>query len=161
MDAKRSRILGVSEVVLNVEDLAAMRRFYEEVLGFRFHSSFPADAEPTLVFLIIGDSATPLGSAGHPPLLALVDAARHLFSRDAFRGLDAERSPLNHLAFEIDLAHWESERDRLAGLGLEVRTMVFPALAARAIFFDDPEGNTLELIAHDASVAGPEPYRSG
>jgi len=30
----------------------------------------------------------------------------------------------------------------------------FPALKARAIFFKDPEGNTLELICHDDSFGG-------
>jgi hypothetical protein len=30
----------------------------------------------------------------------------------------------------------------------------FAWLQARSLFFDDPEGNTIELIAHDPSVAG-------
>jgi hypothetical protein len=29
---------------------------------------------------------------------------------------------------------------------------VFPAMTARALFFDDPEQNVLELICHDPSI---------
>ena len=147
-----SSIKGIAEIVINVRDLAGTQKFYEDVLGFTFHSAFPED-EPTIVFLSIKELDSPLGGRGaHPQAFALIDAERHIFTRDEFSGLDHGRSPLNHLAFEIDEADYESEQDRLRGLGLEVSTTRFPHMQAKAIFFNDPEGNLLELICHDSGA---------
>ncbi len=82
-------------------------------------------------------------------LFALVDARRHTHTRDTFQGLDAPRSTLNHIAFEIDRADYESEKERLERLGLGPKEMQFSRLEARALFFKDPEGNLLEFICHD------------
>lgn len=159
MDKPRSRVLGVAEIVLNVRDLDTMEQFYEHVLGFEHHSHFP-QTEPTIVFLTIKDSDTPLGRSGrHPQLFALIDARRHVFTRDTYQGIDPARSPLNHLAFEIAFADYEAERLRLEELGLHPRPLSFPVMRARALFFQDPEGNTLELICHDPEVAGDEVVR--
>ena len=102
------------------------------------------------------DSVSAFGArysrGGHPQLFALVDPRRHVHTRDAFQGLDTERSSLNHLAFEIDPADHDSELKRLGGLELSPWTIEFPHMKARAIFFRDPEGNLLELICHDGSV---------
>ena len=137
----------VAEVVLNVSDLDGMKMFYQHTLGFTLHSEFP-ESEPTIVFLTICDVDSPLGRGGHPQLFALIDAERHAFTRDNFVGIDHRTSSLNHLAFEIDEADYETEQQRLAGLGLEVTTTEFPHMRAKAIFFRDPEGNLLELICH-------------
>lgn len=142
-----SSIKGAAEIVINVRDLAGMQAFYEDVLGFRFHSHFP-EVEPTIVFLTIAELDSPLGRGGHPQMFALIDAKRHVFTRETFKGLDRERSPLNHLAFEIEESEYESEQQRLRDLGLEIQTTAFPNLQAKAIFFNDPEGNLLELICH-------------
>ena len=63
------------------------------------------------------------------------------------------RSSLDHFAFEIDIANLESEKKRLQGLGLEVKETTFPNTSARAIFFRDPEGNSIEFIAYDEAVS--------
>ena len=97
---------------------------------------------------------TPLGRNLHPQVLALIDYRRHVFAKPRFDGRDVRRSTLNHLAFEILLEDYESEFERLEGLGLNPVRTEFPNLKARAIFFKDPEGNTLELICHDDSVGG-------
>ena len=154
-------ILGVAEIVLSVEDLPAMREFYVEVLGFQLLSESAhttglepdPEGDPTIAFLTIRGSSTPLGQNGHPQLLALIDYRRHVFAKPRFDGHDVRRSTLNHLAFEIALESYDSEAARLEGLGLSPRRTEFPAMAAKALFFVDPEGNTLELICHDPSVA--------
>lgn len=139
-------IKGVAEVVINVHDIAGMQAFYERTLGFTFHSRFP-DPDPTIVFLTLIDLHSPLGRGGHPQLFALVDPARHI--PDTFVGLDVDRSSLNHLAFEIDETDFESELQRLKALGLETTVKRFRHMSAKAIFFNDPEGNRIELICHD------------
>ena len=149
-------IIGIAEIVLNVRNLPGMRQFYEDVLGFTLlsqacHERGPEpdpDGEPTIAFLTIQHTDTPLGRHGHPQLLALIDFQRHIFAKGRFDGLDSRRSALNHLAFEIAPERYESEKERLETLGLSPRAAVFPAMNARALFFDDPEQNVLELICY-------------
>lgn len=149
-------VTGVAEIVLSVVDLPVMREFYREVLGFRVlseecHETGPEPdpgGEPTISFLVIQEVDTPLGRHGHPQLLALIDYRRHVFAKPRFDGHDPRRSTLNHLAFEIPPESYEEHKARLEALGLEPRLAVFPAMNARALFFNDPEGNLLELICH-------------
>lgn len=151
-----SLILGIAEIVLNVRDLSRMRDFYQEVLGFELlreacHETGPepdAHGEPTIAFLTIKRVDTPLGRHGHPQLFVLIDFQRHVFSKERFDGHEPRRSTLNHLAFEIPPESYDTTRDRLGSLGLNPRPIAFPAMAARALFFTDPEENMLELICH-------------
>lgn len=155
-------ILGIAEIVLSVRDLPRMRQFYQDVLDFRLlrqachqHGSEPdAVGEPTIVFLTIRELDTPLGRHGHPQLLALIDYKRHVFARERFDGHEPSKSTLNHLAFEIPPDRYEAERIRLEALGLTPRAVQFPGMSARALFFQDPEGNELELICHDLGETG-------
>jgi len=59
---------------------------------------------------------------------------------------------LDHLAFVIDLADYEAEKERLIGFGVQVRTKGFPTFHWRSLFFADPEGNTVEFVRHDPSA---------
>ena len=158
--ASRSRVTGVAEIVLNVVDLPRMREFYEEVLGFELLSQAchttgmepDLEGEPTIAFLTIRQTETPLGRNGHPELFVLIDYRRHVFAKTQFDGHEPRTSTLNHLAFEIPFEHYEAERRRLEDLGLEPEPMVFDHMSARALFFQDPEGNTLEFICHDPAL---------
>ncbi len=148
-------ILGLSEVVLNVSDLGRSVDFYSNVLNFRVHSSVSLedtepnpDGEPTIVFLTIRELDTPLGKGGHPQMLALIDYRRHVYTRGRQKSLDVSQTPLNHIAFEVLPGSLDAHATRLQTLGIATTRMDFPALNASAIFFSDPDGNTLELIAH-------------
>ena len=162
-----SSVIGVAEIVLNVKDIERMSKFYQDVLGFAFHSEYRTTSEgeggsedkPTIVFLTIIDPGTPLSSGNHPQMLALIDPERHALARHQFEDVARRRSTLNHLAFEIALDDYDAQKARLESLGLKPRTVTFPHMSAKALFFGDPEGNTLELICHDAGVAGPGLYR--
>lgn len=150
-------VTGVAEVALNVRDLPRMRQFYEEVLGFPLlyqgcHEDGPEPdpaGEPTIVFLTIAESDTPLRRRGHPQILALIDYRRHSFARGRFRGHEPTTSTFNHLAFEIPADRYEAERARLTERGLEPDARSLPGMSARSLFFDDPEGNQIELICPD------------
>ena len=152
-------ILGISEIVLSVADLPRMREFYREVLGFALHHELSMetespvpDGEPTIAFLEICGSETPLGRNGHPQLLALIDYKRHHFARMRFRGHDVTVSTLNHLAFEIPSESFDAHLQNLQRHHIEATQSRFPDMSARAVFFRDPEGNTLELICHDSAM---------
>ena len=133
--------------MINVRDIATMRHFYEEIIGFRLHSQSP-EIEPAIIFLTIADLDSPLGRGGHPQLFALVDPERHVYTRDSYVGLDHERSSLNHVAFEIDEPAFAYEKQRLEAAGVTVQTAQFPHMQAKGLFFKDPEGNLIELICH-------------
>jgi catechol 2,3-dioxygenase-like lactoylglutathione lyase family enzyme len=155
-----SAILGVAEIVLNVCDLPGMRQFYQEVLGFRLLSQacfetgpeIDSDGAPTIAFFTIHQSDTPLGKDGQSQLLALIDFQRHVFVQGRFDGHDPRRSTLNHIAFEISPESYQTEKERLEKLGITPRVVVFPAINARSLFFDDPEQNLVELICHAPSM---------
>ncbi len=132
------RVMHIAEVGLRVKDLARMVAFYQEALGLEIVRAYPKH-----VFLKAGELDSPLGRGGHPQLLVL-------FDRDA--RLEIDTTTLDHIAFEISLDEYESERVRLEGLGLELVERIWNGeyawLRARSLFFDDPEGNTIEFIAH-------------
>ena len=146
--AEKPSIKNVAEIVINVDDIPRAREFYESVLGFSLHSQFPAE-DPTIVFLTIAETDSPLGQNGHPQLFALIDPHRHPPAKKRFRGLDVGVSSLNHLAFEIDPAAYQKEKQRLEAFGLKVQEERFENMQAKALFFLDPDGNTLEFICHD------------
>lgn len=157
-------ITGVAEIVLSVCDLPRMRAFYQEVLGFQLLSEAchetglepDPQGEPTITFLTIVDTDSPLGRHGHPQLLVLIDYQRHIFAKSRHQGLDPTRTSLNHLAFEIRPESFDAHKERLESLGLDPRTTEFPAMSAQSIFFNDPEQNVLELICHHEKKASLE-----
>jgi catechol-2,3-dioxygenase len=152
----RPPIIAVAEIVLNVRDLPVMREFYRTVLGFELLSEAchetgaepDADGQPTIAFLTIKALDTPLGRNGHPQLLVLIDFRRHVFAKGNFVGHEPTQSTLNHLAFEIPPESYDAHKQRLEALGLSPREAKFPAMSAQALFFHDPERNTLEFICH-------------
>ena len=132
-------VMHIAQVGLRVKDLARMATFYQEVLGLETVRAYPKH-----VFLKAGELNSPLGRGGHPQLLVL-------FDREV--PLDINLTTVDHLAFEIVLEQYEPERTRLQAMGFELVERVWSGeyawLRARSLFFDDPEGNTIELIAHD------------
>jgi catechol 2,3-dioxygenase-like lactoylglutathione lyase family enzyme len=151
-----SAVIGIAEIALNVRDLVRMRQFYQDVLGFKLLSqacyesgpSADPEGEPTIAFLIIRQADTPLGTHAQSQLLALIDFQRHVFVKGRFDGHDHRRSTLNHLAFEISPESYETEKTRLEIHGISPRSVLFPEMGARSLFFADPEENVLELICH-------------
>jgi catechol-2,3-dioxygenase len=136
------RVMHIAEIGLRVKDLARMAAFYQEALGLEIVRAYSK-----YVFMKVGELDSPLGRGGHPQLLVL-------FDREV--ALDIALTTLDHLAFEIHFEQFTAERERLQGMGLDVSMRVWDGihgwLRARPLFFDDPEGNTIELIAHDPSM---------
>jgi catechol 2,3-dioxygenase-like lactoylglutathione lyase family enzyme len=137
------RIKGLAEASIRVKDLVAMSSFYEDVVGLRV-----LRREASYVFFEIAE-----GYDGHSQNLALFDASERTFMESTSTTLDPEQSTLHHIALSIDLEDYESERRRLDGLGLDVRAVAHPWLHVRSLYFPDPEGNLLELVCRDESVA--------
>ena len=137
------RVMHIAEVGLRVTDLPRAVAFYQEVLGLEIVRAYP-----TIVFLKVGELDSPLGRGGHPQLLVLFDRKAKL---------DIALTTVDHFAFEISLEQYPTERERLQQMGLELTERIWQGeyawLQARSVFFDDPDGNTTEWIAHDPSAA--------
>ena len=132
--ARDPAIKMLGELALRANDLDTMVAFYRDVVGLELYS----DQRPLLVFLKITD-----GVEGHPQILGI-------FDRETDVG--QQTTTLDHFAFSIDLADYEREQRRLEGLGVAVATREFPVFHWRSLFFSDPDGNTVELVAYDPSV---------
>ena len=140
------RVMHIAELGLRVTDLPRAVAFYQEVLGLEIVRAYP-----TIVFLKAGELDSPLGRGGHPQLLVLFDRKVKL---------NIALTTVDHFAFEISLEQYQTERERLEQMGLELTERIWQGeyawLQARSMFFDDPDGNTIELIAHDPDAADGE-----
>src|SRR5246127_1008502 len=124
---KRTVVRGLGEIALRVNNLNAMQRFYEQVIGLPLMTRVPDCA-----FFKIAD-----GYGGHTQVLALFDRSQS----PGYRGTDAATSTIDHIAFEIPLSDFENELKRLRALGLEVETAEHAWVHWRSLYVTDPEGN--------------------
>ncbi|MDQ3810697.1 MAG: VOC family protein [Chloroflexota bacterium] len=124
-----SAIRGLVEVVLVVHDMDASVAFYRDTLGLEVFS--PPNLAAT--FLRIGAA---LG--GVPQQIVLVPGS----STDRPAGPRA----LHHVGLQVGPLDFESERQRLIGLGFELRTGQHPFLPVEAFYLDDPDGNEIEIV---------------
>ena len=131
-------VRGLGEIALRVDDLDAMAKFYEEVVGLELMDRFP-----TAVFFRIAE-----GFGGHTQILALFDRS----VMPGFEGLDPKKTTLDHLAFEISLDDYEKEKRRIEETGVGVTTREFGWVHWRSLFFRDPEDNHVELVCYDESA---------
>ncbi len=142
MDKSEGCVKGLGEVSIRVTDLDAMHKFYEEVVGLKVLSR-----EDSYVFFRIAD-----GYGGHSQNLALFRADNLGFLRTKFAQVKPETTSLHHVAFNVALEDFESERRRLEALGIDVEATTHAWLHVRSLYFPDPEGNLLEFVSRDESV---------
>ncbi len=140
--ARPRRVKGLGEVSIRVRDLDAMHKFYEEVIGLEV-----LRRDESFVFFKIAE-----GYGGHTQNLALFEASNTMFLDNKAVQLNSQETTLHHIALNIALEDFESEKMRLEGLGLKVNATVHEWLHVRSLYFPDPEGNLLEFVCYDASV---------
>jgi len=108
--ARPRRVKGLGEVSIRVRDLDAMHKFYEEVVGLEV-----LRRDESFVFFKIAE-----GYGGHTQNLALFDASNTMFLDNKAVQLNSQESTLHHIALNVALEDFESEKKRLEGLGLKV-----------------------------------------
>jgi lactoylglutathione lyase len=115
-------IRGVYEVAIRVKDLSQSERFYLDVLNLEVGIR---DEKRNWLFLKAG------GDLG---MVVLQE--------------DKGEWPLQHFAFTIDEADIDTASAMLREKGFEVEGPVFHKwMNATSLYFDDPDGNQLELLA--------------
>jgi catechol-2,3-dioxygenase len=137
-DKKRTVVRGLGEIALRVNNLDAMQNFYEEVIGLPLMTRVPNCA----FFQIAA------GYGGHTQVLALFNRSES----PGYRGTDTATSTIDHIAFEIPLADFANEKQRLEALGLQVETAEHGWAHWRSLYVIDPEGNQVEFVCYDQSV---------
>lgn len=142
MNKSEHCIKALGEVSIRVKDLDLMQTFYEEVLGLEV-----LRRDEDFVFFRIAD-----GYGGHPQVFALFAADNRAFLESKSVEISTEASTLHHIAFSLALEDFESERQRLEGLGLKVEATTHEWLHVRSLYFSDPEGNLLEFVSRDESI---------
>ena len=140
MNKSDRHVKGIGEVSIRVKDLDKMRKFYEEVIGLEV-----IRREEDYVFFKVAE-----GYGGHTQNLALFAAT--IPSETKSPQLSPEGTTLHHIALNVALEDFESEKLRLEGLGLKVNATIHEWLHVRSLYFADPEGNTLEFVAYDETV---------
>jgi catechol-2,3-dioxygenase len=133
MNKSDRRVKGLGEVSIQVRDLDAMHKFYEEVVGLEV-----LRRDENFVFFKVAE-----GYGGHSQNLAIFEASNTL---------NPQESTLHHIALNIALEDFETEKMRLEGLGLEIDATVHEWLHVRSLYFYDPEGNHLEFVTYDETV---------
>ncbi|WP_435179900.1 VOC family protein [Halorussus sp. AFM4] len=128
-------VRGLGEVALRTEDLDAACDFYADVLRLPV-----LDRDDTSAFFELGT-----GYGGHTEVLALFDRT----GTDGYEPPATPRTTLDHLAFEIDRADFDAERERLESLGYDLDTAYHDWVQWRSLYLRDPDGNRVELVCYD------------
>jgi len=120
-------IRGVYEIAIRVKDLSRSEHFYLDVLNLEVGLR---DEKRNWLFLKAG------GEAG---MVVLQE--------------DKGEWPLQHFAFTIDEADIDAASAMLREKGVEVEGPVFHQwMNSTSLYFDDPDGNQLELLAVNRST---------
>lgn len=141
----RPRALG--EIAIRAADLPKMAKFYSEVIGLEHLSG---TAETGIIFFKIAE-----GYGGHTAVLALFhhSAGRvEIHRRTQEAPETGARSSLHHVALSLPYAEQEAVMEWYDKIGQPYRVQIFDWIGWRGIFTEDPEGNTVELVAYDASL---------
>jgi catechol 2,3-dioxygenase len=125
--------LGLSELVLIVEDVPASTRFYEEVVGLKLENE-PSDDWAWFW----------AGQEGHRQRLAL-HRGTLLFEGQSPHA-EGERFGHVHFAFEVSRDDLDEAVARVRDAGVEVYGPVeLEWMNAESYYFYDPDGNLLEF----------------
>jgi catechol 2,3-dioxygenase-like lactoylglutathione lyase family enzyme len=124
----RPPVSGISELVLEVDDLEASRRFYRDVLGFE-ETLYGEGAEGRYWYLV-GDTAR-LGLWTEQVGLAGGRGGTHV-----------------HYAFHVADAEVDRIKERIEAAGAEVEGPIELG-PGRAVYVTDPDGNVVEFWSQD------------
>lgn len=134
-------VRALGEVAIRCADVERMKAFYRDVIGLTVLSGEHRD---DIVFFNIGP-----GYGGHTTVLALFryDAGRPDLHPQDGPPESGARSSLHHIALTVDAAELQAAIDWYDRLGLPYRVEDFDWIGWRGVFTEDPEGNTVELVA--------------
>lgn len=131
---------GLGEIAIRCRDFPAMIAFYRDVIGLKLIEEKQFDG---IKFFRIAE-----GVAGHTTVLALFDKALGGAPNMVEGGTT---STLHHIALSLPVAQQKAVREWYDHLGQEYSEQTFGWVGWHGIFTRDPDGNTVELVAYDAT----------
>jgi catechol 2,3-dioxygenase-like lactoylglutathione lyase family enzyme len=136
------RILGIDHVAFAAADLGATCAFYDMLFGARTHLDYAPDGMSLVRQIALGDALLSIHQAGNGlalvaryPTVGRADICLH-WSESIETAMDLLRT------LDIPIIDGPSRRRTADGL------------AASSIYFRDPDGNLLELMAADRATPG-------
>jgi catechol 2,3-dioxygenase-like lactoylglutathione lyase family enzyme len=126
--AEPPAVTGISELVLEVSDLEAARRFYRDLLGFE--ETLYGEGRDDRYWYLVGDSAR-LGLWTPQTGLAGGRGGAHV-----------------HFAFNVADEEIDRIERRLAGVGADTEGPIQLG-PGRALYITDPDGNVVEFWSQD------------
>jgi catechol 2,3-dioxygenase-like lactoylglutathione lyase family enzyme len=135
-------ILGIDHVAFTAQDLEAACAFYDRLFGARTHLDYAPDGKSLVRQIALGGALLSIHQAGNG--LELVARQPTVCGADiCLRWSGSIESAANLLrAHAIPIIDGPSRRRTADGL------------PAQSIYFRDPDGNLLELMAVDTKAAG-------
>jgi catechol 2,3-dioxygenase-like lactoylglutathione lyase family enzyme len=128
-------IRAIDYTVIFVRDMAAMRRFYEDVLGF----PLLRELSPGWIEYRVGGNTLALATP----------------SRTAADAPTPNGTASLQLAFRVSVAQVDQCADELVRQGVELLSPpTDQAFGHRTLFFRDPDGNLLEVFADISLPSG-------
>jgi catechol 2,3-dioxygenase-like lactoylglutathione lyase family enzyme len=141
------KVQGLGEIAIRCVDFDAMAAFYRDVIGLEVMSLI---AERGIAFFRISD-----GVDGHTNVLALFrdGAGTTDAAADAAKPpLAGFRSSLHHLALSLPFGEQQAVMDWYGMKGIAYSVEIFDWAGWRGVFTQDPDGNTVELVAFSESL---------
>ena len=145
MSKPNRSITGFTEIALRVRDLDLMKKFYEEVIGLEVLGESEPSDNGTAIFFAVG--------AGNSHLALFPEKLTGWYTREKYPQTDPKLTTLSHFALTIALDDFESEKQRIEQLGIEIaESRTSSWLHCRMFYFYDPEGNLIEFNSHDETI---------
>ena len=142
-----TRVAGLAEIVLWVQDMEASLQFYRDHFGLEVISP---PALPNK-FLKAAEAVD-----GVPEMIVLVPHPDRTFVFPPER----QKRTLHHIAFRVSHRKYGELEVGFIEAGVEVRHGVHPVLkGVRTFYVDDPDGNEIECITYDPDH--PDATKSG
>ncbi|MEM0976595.1 MAG: VOC family protein [Pseudomonadota bacterium] len=140
-------IKGLGEIAIRCRDIDRMTAFYKDVIGL------PVMADFRELSGIVFFNISPLGGGygGHTTILALF--AHDARMRDVHPTDDAlpktgATSSLHHVALTVRAEDQDAARAWFTSRDIPYVVEDFGWVGWRGVFVKDPDGNTVELVAH-------------
>ena len=136
------RTLGIDHIAFAAADLEATCAFYDRLFGVRTHLDYAPDGTSLVRQIALGGALLSIHQAGNG--LALV--ARH----PTVGGADICLRWSGHIETAMDLPRAHA----IPIIDGPSRRCTADGLQALSIYFRDPDGNLLELMAADGATVG-------
>lgn len=138
----KTKVKGLGEVILRVNDMDLMKNFYQQTIGLEL-----INESKNFTFFKIAD-----GYGGHHQTLALFAKSNLNAFQEKFGDVEIMSSTLHHFALEIDKNDYEELLHYFKNDEIAYVTEVFEWVQWKSIFIKDPESNIVEFVCHDPKV---------